>query len=153
MTMRERRIKLSEIPSPSFIPFLSLTPYLFLSLSLLSSSPHFILSLLIPLSFFIPPFLLPHTPFLLPFPQVSHTPLPSELGPYPGTVAVTLWGLDTIKTKGESVAILLALVGAEPVREVQQYVQYQQWCRYVTFIVCKIVYYVACTSLSTYSVG
>lgn len=39
------------------------------------------------------------------------------LGPYPQTVAVTLWGLDTIKTKGESVAILLALVGAEPLRE------------------------------------
>ena len=41
----------------------------------------------------------------------------SVLGPYPQTIAVTLWGLDTIKTKGESVAILLALVGAEPVRE------------------------------------
>jgi magnesium chelatase subunit H len=36
---------------------------------------------------------------------------------YPETVAVTLWGLDTIKTKGESIAIVLALVGAEPVRE------------------------------------
>lgn len=36
---------------------------------------------------------------------------------YPETVAVTLWGLDTIKTKGESVAILLSLVGAVPVRE------------------------------------
>ena len=36
---------------------------------------------------------------------------------YPETVAVTLWGLDTIKTKGESVAIVLALVGAEPLRE------------------------------------
>jgi hypothetical protein len=35
---------------------------------------------------------------------------------YPETVAVTLWGLDTIKTKGESVAILLALVGAVPFR-------------------------------------
>lgn len=44
---------------------------------------------------------------------------PRVLGPYPGTVAVTLWGLDTIKTKGESVAILLALVGAEPLREVR----------------------------------
>ena len=44
---------------------------------------------------------------------------PRALGPYPGTVAVTLWGLDTIKTKGESVAILLALVGAEPLREVR----------------------------------
>ena len=45
----------------------------------------------------------------------------SAPGPYPGTVAVTLCGLDTIKTKGESVAILLALVGAEPVREVMMY--------------------------------
>lgn len=36
---------------------------------------------------------------------------------YPETVAVTLWGLDAIKTKGESVAIVLALVGAAPVKE------------------------------------
>ena len=28
-----------------------------------------------------------------------------------------LWGLDSIKTRGESVAILLALVGARPVKE------------------------------------
>eukprot|EP01041_Mallomonas_annulata_P000983 gene983-1922_t len=38
-------------------------------------------------------------------------------GAYPETVAVTLWGLDTIKTKGESVAIVLGLVGAKPLRE------------------------------------
>lgn len=38
-------------------------------------------------------------------------------GDYPETVAVTLWGLDAIKTRGESVAIALALVGAEPVKE------------------------------------
>jgi magnesium chelatase subunit H len=38
-------------------------------------------------------------------------------GAYPETVAVTLWGLDSIKTRGESVAIVLALVGAKPVRE------------------------------------
>jgi magnesium chelatase subunit H len=38
-------------------------------------------------------------------------------GRYPETVAVTLWGLDAIKTRGESVAIVLALVGAEPVKE------------------------------------
>jgi magnesium chelatase subunit H len=38
-------------------------------------------------------------------------------GNYPETVAVTLWGLDTIKTRGESVAIVLSLVGAEPVKE------------------------------------
>lgn len=38
-------------------------------------------------------------------------------GAYPETVAVTLWGLDAIKTRGESVAIALALVGAQPVKE------------------------------------
>jgi magnesium chelatase subunit H len=38
-------------------------------------------------------------------------------GTFPETVAVTLWGLDAIKTKGESVAIVLALVGAQPVKE------------------------------------
>lgn len=38
-------------------------------------------------------------------------------GEYPETVAVTLWGLDAIKTKGESVAIVLALVGATPIKE------------------------------------
>ncbi|MBD2502095.1 magnesium chelatase subunit H [Anabaena azotica] len=36
---------------------------------------------------------------------------------YPETVAVLLWGLDAIKTKGESIGILLELVGAEPVKE------------------------------------
>eukprot|EP00889_Picochlorum_renovo_P008199 jgi/Picre1/35229/NNA_002691.t1 len=36
---------------------------------------------------------------------------------YPETVAVSLWGLDAIKTKGESVAITLALIGARPVKE------------------------------------
>lgn len=38
-------------------------------------------------------------------------------GNYPETVAVTLWGLDAIKTRGESVAIVLELVGARPVKE------------------------------------
>lgn len=38
-------------------------------------------------------------------------------GEYPETVAVTLWGLDAIKTRGESVAIALALIGAEPIKE------------------------------------
>ena len=38
-------------------------------------------------------------------------------GDFPETVAVTLWGLDAIKTRGESVAILLSLVGAVPVKE------------------------------------
>jgi len=41
----------------------------------------------------------------------------SNNGAYPETVAVTLWGLDTIKTRGESIGIVLGLVGAEPVRE------------------------------------
>ncbi|MBE7386024.1 MAG: magnesium chelatase subunit H [Leptolyngbya sp. SIO1E4] len=36
---------------------------------------------------------------------------------YPETVAVMLWGLDTIKTKGESIGTLLELVGAEPIKE------------------------------------
>jgi magnesium chelatase subunit H len=40
-----------------------------------------------------------------------------EHGEYPETVAVMLWGLDAIKTKGESIGILLELVGAEPVKE------------------------------------
>ena len=38
-------------------------------------------------------------------------------GKYPETVAVTMWGLDAIKTRGESVAIALSLVGAQPVKE------------------------------------
>jgi len=38
-------------------------------------------------------------------------------GLFPETVAVTLWGLDIIKTKGESLGIVLAMVGATPVRE------------------------------------
>lgn len=36
-------------------------------------------------------------------------------GEYPETIAVPLWGLDNIKTKGESVGIVLGLIGAEPV--------------------------------------
>lgn len=38
-------------------------------------------------------------------------------GVYPETVAVMLWGLDAIKTRGESLGILLELVGAEPIKE------------------------------------
>jgi magnesium chelatase subunit H len=41
----------------------------------------------------------------------------AEYGEYPETVAVMLWGLDAIKTKGESLGILLELVGALPVKE------------------------------------
>ncbi len=40
-----------------------------------------------------------------------------ENGSYPETIAVMLWGLDAIKTKGESLGILLELVGAYPVKE------------------------------------
>ena len=46
-----------------------------------------------------------------------HTPLQANGGAYPETVAVNLWGLDAIKSKGESVGVVLALVGARPVRE------------------------------------
>lgn len=38
-------------------------------------------------------------------------------GAYPETVSVNLWGLDTIKTKGESIGMVLGFIGAEPVRE------------------------------------
>mmetsp|Transcript_54693 Transcript_54693/g.90901 ORF Transcript_54693/g.90901 Transcript_54693/m.90901 type:complete len:1358 (+) Transcript_54693:41-4114(+) len=38
-------------------------------------------------------------------------------GSYPETVAVLLWGLDNIKTKGESVGVALGLVGAVPIKE------------------------------------
>ncbi|WP_404784779.1 magnesium chelatase subunit H [Altericista sp. CCNU0014] len=40
-----------------------------------------------------------------------------EHGTYPETMAVMIWGLDAIKTKGESLGILLELVGAEPIKE------------------------------------
>ncbi|KAJ1489238.1 magnesium-chelatase, subunit H [Baffinella frigidus] len=36
---------------------------------------------------------------------------------YPETVSVNLWGLEAIKTRGESVALVLALVGARPLME------------------------------------
>ncbi|MEM9448177.1 MAG: magnesium chelatase subunit H [Cyanobacteria bacterium P01_E01_bin.6] len=38
-------------------------------------------------------------------------------GAYPETVAVMLWGLDAIKTRGESIGIVLELVGAAPLKE------------------------------------
>jgi magnesium chelatase subunit H len=41
----------------------------------------------------------------------------AETGEYPKTVAVLLWGLDVIKTKGESLGILLEFVGASPIKE------------------------------------
>jgi magnesium chelatase subunit H len=40
-----------------------------------------------------------------------------EHGTFPETVAVMLWGLDTIKTKGEAIGTLLELVGAVPLKE------------------------------------
>jgi magnesium chelatase subunit H len=40
-----------------------------------------------------------------------------ETGKYPETIAVLLWGLDVIKTKGESLGIILELVGAEVLKE------------------------------------
>jgi magnesium chelatase subunit H len=47
----------------------------------------------------------------------SHREKSEDGESYPETVAVSLWGLDAIKTKGESVGILLALVGARPMKE------------------------------------
>lgn len=38
-------------------------------------------------------------------------------GEYPETMAVPLWGLDNIKTKGESVGIVLGMLGARPVSD------------------------------------
>ena len=38
-------------------------------------------------------------------------------GAFPETVSVNLWGLDAIKTKGESVGIVLELIGARAVKE------------------------------------
>ncbi|MEI6848048.1 MAG: magnesium chelatase subunit H [Chlorobiaceae bacterium] len=35
-------------------------------------------------------------------------------GVYPETIAQVLWGLDTIKTKGEAVAVVIRLIGAQP---------------------------------------
>ncbi len=42
-----------------------------------------------------------------------------EHGGAPKTVALTLWALDTIKSEGESIGVLLGLVGAQPVRDGQ----------------------------------
>lgn len=36
-------------------------------------------------------------------------------GQWPETIAQVLWGLDTIKTKGEAIAVIIRLVGGEPV--------------------------------------
>lgn len=47
--------------------------------------------------------------------RVIQTHRDSNSGQYPETIAVPLWGLDNIKTKGESVGIALGLLGAIPV--------------------------------------
>jgi len=40
-------------------------------------------------------------------------------GNYPETIAQVLWGLDTIKSKGEAVAVIIHLIGAEPAYDAQ----------------------------------
>ncbi|KAF5843565.1 CobN/magnesium chelatase [Dunaliella salina] len=45
----------------------------------------------------------------------SHTA--ANQGTFPETVSVNLWGLDAIKTKGESVGMVLHFVGGRPVKE------------------------------------
>lgn len=40
-----------------------------------------------------------------------------DFGSFPETIAVNLWGLEAIKTRGESVAVVLGLIGARPVEE------------------------------------
>ncbi|HWQ26930.1 MAG TPA: magnesium chelatase subunit H [Chlorobaculum sp.] len=40
-------------------------------------------------------------------------------GEYPQTIAQVLWGLDTIKSKGEAVAVIIHLMGAEPAYDAQ----------------------------------
>ncbi|MCW8814884.1 MAG: magnesium chelatase subunit H, partial [Chlorobium sp.] len=40
-------------------------------------------------------------------------------GDYPETIAQVLWGLDTIKSKGEAVSVIINLVGAEPAYDAQ----------------------------------
>lgn len=49
--------------------------------------------------------------------EIIRQHLEANGGAYPETVAVTLWGLDSIKTRGEAIAIVLVLVGARPVKE------------------------------------
>ncbi len=43
----------------------------------------------------------------------------AETGQYPETIAQVLWGLDAIKTKGESIGIVLGLIGARPIKDGQ----------------------------------
>jgi magnesium chelatase subunit H len=43
----------------------------------------------------------------------------AEHGDYPRTIAQALWAMDTIKSEGEGIGVVLALVGAEPERDGQ----------------------------------
>jgi len=47
------------------------------------------------------------------------THLVENEGKYPETIAQILWGLDTIKTKGEAIATVIALIGAQPIKDGQ----------------------------------
>ncbi|PDW03164.1 magnesium chelatase subunit H [Candidatus Viridilinea mediisalina] len=40
-------------------------------------------------------------------------------GEFPETIAQVLWGLDAIKTKGESIGVILGLIGARPLKDGQ----------------------------------
>ena len=40
-------------------------------------------------------------------------------GSTPGTIGLTMWAMDTIKTEGESLGVVLALIGAQPERDGQ----------------------------------
>ncbi|MCS7226143.1 MAG: magnesium chelatase subunit H [Gloeomargarita sp. SKYB31] len=47
-------------------------------------------------------------------------------GQYPETIAQVIWGLDTIKTKGEAVAVVLHLIGARPHHDSQGKISHYQ---------------------------
>ncbi|TCD47834.1 magnesium chelatase subunit H [Chlorobium sp. N1] len=47
-------------------------------------------------------------------------------GEYPESIAQVLWGLDTIKSKGEAVAVIIHLMGAEPAYDAQGKISHYQ---------------------------
>ncbi|MCS7211254.1 MAG: magnesium chelatase subunit H [Chloroherpetonaceae bacterium] len=49
-----------------------------------------------------------------------------EHGTYPETIAEVLWGLDTIKTKGEAVATVIRLIGARPAYDGQNKISHYE---------------------------
>jgi magnesium chelatase subunit H len=49
-----------------------------------------------------------------------------EHGEYPETIAEVLWGLDTIKTKGEAVATVIRLIGARPAYDGQNKISHYE---------------------------